>query len=79
MSRITKGLVLTSVAASAVVAGAGVASAESHAAGSALNSPGTVSGNVAQIPAHIPVNACGNTASVLGTMSPAAGNACVID
>ncbi|GAA0921691.1 chaplin [Streptomyces thermoalcalitolerans] len=79
MSRITKGLLLTSVAASAIVAGSGVASAESEATGGALNSSGLLSGNVVQVPAHVPVNACGNTVHVVGALSPATNNTCAID
>ncbi|MFG2558826.1 chaplin [Streptomyces sp. NPDC048496] len=50
--------------------------ADTGADGSALNSPGVVSGNVIQAPIHIPVNACGNTLSVIGLINPAFGNAC---
>lgn len=77
MSRISKGLVLTSVAAAAVAGSAGVASADSHARGAATRSPGVLSGNVVQAPVHIPVNACGNTVNVIGLLNPAFGNTCV--
>ncbi|MFB9575820.1 chaplin [Streptomyces yanii] len=50
--------------------------ADSGAGGSALNSPGLLSGNVIQVPIHVPVNACGNTLSVIGLLNPAFGNAC---
>jgi hypothetical protein len=50
--------------------------ADSGADGSALNSPGLLSGNVIQVPIHVPVNACGNTLSVIGLLNPAFGNAC---
>jgi len=60
-----------------VLAGAGMAVADSGAQGAALNSPGVVSGNVIQAPINIPVNACGNTVDVTGLLSPAFGNACV--
>jgi len=60
-----------------VLAGAGVAMADSHAGGSAVGSPGILSGNVIQAPIHIPVNACGNTVSVIGLLNPAFGNTCV--
>ncbi|MFE7241009.1 MULTISPECIES: chaplin [unclassified Streptomyces] len=50
--------------------------ADSGADGSALNSPGLLSGNVIQAPIHIPVNACGNALSVIGLLNPAFGNAC---
>jgi hypothetical protein len=60
-----------------VLAGAGMAMADSGAQGAAANSPGVASGNVIQVPVHIPVNACGNTVSVIGLLNPATGNACV--
>ncbi|CAL9627560.1 hypothetical protein RKD49_001660 [Streptomyces glaucescens] len=60
-----------------VLAGAGMAVADSGAQGAAVHSPGVVSGNVVQVPVHIPVNACGNTVSVIGVLNPAFGNYCV--
>ena len=60
-----------------VLAGAGMAVADSGAQGAALNSPGVLSGNAIQVPIHIPVNACGNTVSVIGLLNPAFGNTCV--
>jgi hypothetical protein len=42
----------------------------------ASNSPGVVSGNVLQVPVHIPVNVCGNTVNVIGLLNPAFGNTC---
>ncbi|MEU3664424.1 chaplin ChpH [Streptomyces sp. NPDC032940] len=60
-----------------VLAGAGVAAADSGAQGVAAHSPGIVSGNVIQVPVHVPVNVCGNTISVIGLLNPAFGNACV--
>ncbi|MFC5959763.1 chaplin ChpH [Streptomyces pratens] len=60
-----------------VLAGAGMAAADSGAQGAAVNSPGVVSGNVVQAPVHVPVNACGNTVSVIGLLNPAFGNTCV--
>ncbi|MEC4020906.1 chaplin [Streptomyces sp. H27-D2] len=62
-----------------VAAGAGVASAHGGATanGGAAHSPGVVSGNVVQVPVHIPVNLCGNTVSVIGLLNPAFGNVCL--
>ncbi|MEU9503564.1 chaplin ChpH [Streptomyces sp. NPDC048196] len=60
-----------------VLAGAGLAAADSGAQGAAVNSPGVVSGNVVQVPVHVPVNACGNTISVVGLLNPTFGNYCV--
>ncbi|GGQ68774.1 chaplin [Kitasatospora griseola] len=61
-----------------LLAGAGVASAHggAHAEGSAVGSPGVLSGNLIQIPVHVPVNVCGNTISVIGLLNPAFGNHC---
>ena len=78
MSRIAKGLVLTSVAAAAM-AGAGVAAADSDAQGFAADSPGVLSGNVVQVPVHVPVNVCGNTVNVIALLNPAFGNECEND
>ncbi len=60
-----------------LLAGAGMAVADSGAKGAAVGSPGVVSGNVIQVPIHIPVNVCGNTVDVVGLLNPAFGNACV--
>ncbi|MCD7441891.1 chaplin [Streptomyces lincolnensis] len=60
-----------------VLAGAGMAVADSGAQGAAVHSPGVLSGNVVQVPVHIPVNVCGNTVSVIGLLNPAFGNTCI--
>ncbi|GGV11525.1 small membrane protein [Streptomyces litmocidini] len=60
-----------------VLAGAGMAVADSGAQAAAIGSPGVLSGNVVQVPVHIPVNVCGNTVSVIGLLNPAFGNTCV--
>jgi hypothetical protein len=60
-----------------VLAGAGMAVADSGAQGAAVHSPGILSGNVVQAPVHIPVNVCGNTVSVIGLLNPAFGNTCI--
>jgi hypothetical protein len=60
-----------------VLAGAGLAVADSGAQGAAVGSPGVISGNVIQVPVHIPVNLCGNTVSVVGLLNPALGNTCI--
>jgi small secreted domain DUF320 len=67
----------TAVAGGLVLAGAGLAAADSGAQGAAVHSPGVVSGNVVQLPVHVPVNACGNTVSVIGLLNPTLGNTCV--
>ncbi|MFC8349314.1 MULTISPECIES: chaplin ChpH [unclassified Streptomyces] len=60
-----------------VLAGAGLAAADAGAQGAAVHSPGVLSGNVVQVPVHIPVNVCGNTVSVIGLLNPAFGNTCI--
>ncbi|QES54169.1 hypothetical protein DEJ51_07860 [Streptomyces venezuelae] len=68
----------------AVVAGGGLAVAgvggfayaDADAGGRAERSPGLLSGNLVQLPVNLPVNACGNTVSVVGVLNPAAGNRC---
>ncbi len=68
----------------AVVAGAimalGMAApafADAGAQGAAIGSPGVLSGNLVQIPVHVPINVCGNTVNVIGLLNPAIGNSCV--
>ncbi|MGW0120088.1 chaplin [Streptomyces sp. NPDC003327] len=70
--------------AAAVVAGIimamGVATpafADADAHGAAIGSPGVLSGNVVQIPIHVPINICGNSVNVIGALNPAAGNLCI--
>ncbi|WP_329206179.1 chaplin [Streptomyces sp. NBC_00683] len=46
------------------------------AEGVATGSPGVLSGNLAQVPLDIPVNACGNTVDIVGALNPTGGNSC---
>ncbi|MBZ4015990.1 chaplin [Streptomyces purpurogeneiscleroticus] len=58
-------------------AGAGEGAGEgAGAAGSAQNSPGVGSGNAAKAPVDVPVNACGNSADIVGLLNPVFGNHC---
>ncbi|WP_405616859.1 chaplin [Streptomyces sp. NBC_01511] len=59
------------------VGAAAPAMADAGAQGAAVGSPGVLSGNVVQIPVHIPVNVCGNSINVIGLLNPAFGNTCV--
>ncbi|WP_042374478.1 chaplin [Streptacidiphilus neutrinimicus] len=77
MSKVIKAAALGAAAAAVTLVGAGVASADSTANGIASNSPGFLSGNLIQVPVHIPVNVCGNTVNVIGLLNPAFGNTCV--
>ncbi len=70
----------------AVVAGAimalGMAApafADAGAQGTAVGSPGLLSGNVVQVPVHVPINVCGNTVNVIALLNPAFGNSCTND
>ncbi|QNP64995.1 chaplin [Streptomyces genisteinicus] len=67
------------VAAGLVLAlgGATPAMADAGAAGAAVGSPGVLSGNVIQVPIHIPVNVCGNSINVLALLNPTFGNTCI--
>ncbi|MEU0117453.1 chaplin [Streptomyces bobili] len=59
--------------------GAAPAFADAGANGAAIGSGGVLSGNVIQVPIHVPINVCGNTVNVIGLLNPAAGNVCVND
>ncbi|WP_174250418.1 chaplin [Streptomyces globosus] len=65
------------LAVCATLGGVGSAVADSTANGAAIGSPGILSGNVVQIPIHIPINLCGNSINLVGALNPAAGNVCV--
>ncbi|MFD9458488.1 chaplin [Streptomyces sp. NPDC059985] len=60
----------------AVMGGASAASADANAEGIAAGSPGVLSGNLIQIPVHVPINVCGNSVNVVGLLNPAVGNVC---
>ncbi|MGW1930398.1 chaplin [Streptomyces sp. NPDC001919] len=75
MKNLKKAAALTMVAGGIVAAGASVASAHgAEATGQALHSPGVASGNLVQVPVHVPVNVSGNTVNVIGLLNPAFGN-----
>ncbi|MFD3682698.1 chaplin [Streptomyces sp. NPDC058613] len=77
MSRITKAVAVTAAAAAVLAGGAGMAAADATAEGAAIGSPGVLSGNVVQVPVHVPINICGNTVNVVGLLNPAFGNTCI--
>ncbi|MEV0092649.1 chaplin [Streptomyces sp. NPDC050738] len=68
------------LAAAGIAAGAASGSAfaadggGATAQGTATNSPGVGSGNLGQVPVHVPVNVSGNSANVIGLLNPAFGN-----
>lgn len=71
-----KGLITMAAAGGVLALGGGHAHADSGAEGTAAKSPGVLSGNNVQVPVHVPVNVCGNTANVVGVLNPAFGNGC---
>ena len=77
MSKVIKAAALGAAAAVLSLAGAGIAAADSTANGVAANSPGFLSGNLIQVPIHVPINLCGNSVNVIGLLNPAFGNHCV--
>ncbi|MEV5015100.1 chaplin [Streptomyces sp. NPDC053780] len=76
MSRIAKAAGVALGAGAVVLSGTGLAMADAGAEGAAIGSPGVLSGNVIQVPVHVPVNLCGNTVNILALLNPAFGNAC---
>ncbi|WP_159767432.1 chaplin [Streptomyces sp. HM190] len=79
MSRIAKAAVVALGTSAVVISGAGLAAADAGAEGQAVGSPGVLSGNLIQVPVHVPVNLCGNTVDVIGVLNPAFGNVCIND
>ncbi|WP_338701184.1 chaplin [Streptomyces sp. Q6] len=79
--KIRTAVVSAFLVAGAVFGGAGAAVAHggtgAGAWGTAVGSPGVLSGNVVQVPISIPVNVCGNSINVIGLLNPAVGNTCV--
>lgn len=82
MKRIVTSVALATASCALVIGGAGISSATdgghggATAVGSATHSPGVLSGNVVQVPIHIPVNVCGNSIGVVSLLNPAFGNKC---
>ncbi|SEF70310.1 Small secreted domain [Actinacidiphila yanglinensis] len=74
MKNLKKAATITFVAGGIIAAGAGAASASSGAEGAAVKSPGVISGNVAEVPVHVPVNVTGDTINVIGLLNPAFGD-----
>ncbi|MFF4396992.1 chaplin [Streptomyces sp. NPDC001480] len=76
MSRILKAATVALGTGAVALGGAGIAMANAGAEGAAVGSPGVASGNVVQVPVHVPVNVCGNTVTIIGALNPAIGNVC---
>ena len=77
MMNLKKAAAVTMVAGGIVAATAGASVADSGAQGQAAHSPGVASGNLIQVPVHVPVNVCGNTVNVIGALNPTFGNTCI--
>ncbi|MER6448802.1 chaplin [Streptomyces venezuelae] len=77
MNSAKKAALVLATAGLAAAGAAGSAAADSSAEGAAVGSPGVLSGNLLQVPVHVPVNVCGNTVNVIGLLNPAFGNTCV--
>ncbi|WP_455351232.1 chaplin [Streptomyces sp. SYSU K217416] len=71
----------TTVAAGVMMAmgAAAPALADSGAVGGTAHSPGVLSGNLVEVPLHVPVNVCGNTVNVIALLNPAFGSPCEND
>ncbi|MYW69562.1 DUF320 domain-containing protein [Streptomyces sp. SID8379] len=83
--KIRTAVVAAFLVAGGVLGSAGAAVAHGHghdhggaaAQGTAVGSPGVLSGNVIQVPIDLNINACGNSINVIGLLNPAVGNTCV--
>lgn len=74
---------LRSFATTAVLAGflamggsATAFAADPNPVGTAVNSPGVLSGDVVQIPIDVDANVCGTSVDILALLNPASGNTC---
>ncbi|MFG2877616.1 chaplin [Streptomyces sp. NPDC048337] len=79
MNSAKKAALVLATAGLAAAGAAGSAVADSTADAAAVGSPGVISGNVVQVPIHIPVNVCGNTVNIIAALNPAFGNVCFND
>ncbi|MFF4159522.1 chaplin [Streptomyces sp. NPDC001678] len=77
MSRIARAAVVTAAVGATLAGFTGAAVADAGAKGAAVGSPGVVSGNVIQVPIHIPINLCGNSIDIVGLLNAASGNVCI--
>lgn len=77
MSRFAKAAVLTATMGVALAGVTGTAVADAGAKGAAVGSPGILSGDVIQVPIHLPINLCGNSIDIVALLNAASGNTCV--
>ena len=75
---VKKGLLLSLAAGSLMVSGAGAAAAADSATteGAAADSPGLVTGDVAQAAGDVPVQVCGDTGTAAGALNDVLDNHC---
>ncbi|MCD9166287.1 chaplin [Streptomyces albireticuli] len=76
MLRVIRNAVIAALTGASLLGSVGVATASSRAEGEATQSSGTLSGNVIQVPVHVPLNFCGNSVNVLSLLNPTFGNGC---
>lgn len=78
---VRKGLLLSATTGTLVMAYAGTAAADDSATtrGAASDSPGAVSGNVAQVPADVPIQVCGDAGAAGAGLVGSRGNECRTD
>jgi len=73
---IGKGMLATAAAATSILSLSGSNAFAVDGSAVAAGSPGILSGNSVQAPVEVPLNACGNSADVVGAANPAMGNSC---
>ncbi|MFF7969905.1 chaplin family protein [Streptomyces sp. NPDC007905] len=73
-----RSFVTTAVLAGALgLAGSTAAyAADPNPVGTAVNSPGVLSGNVIQVPVDLGLNLCGDSINLIGLLNPSVGNVC---
>lgn len=76
MKLMRKGAAVAALAAGLVLAGGGMAVADSGATGAAFGSPGVLSGNVLEVPLDLPLNLCGDSLGLATLLDPTAGATC---
>lgn len=79
MQAVKKAAFVLTTAGLAAGASAGAAVADSGAGAHAAGSPGALSGNVLQVPVHLPVNFVGNSLNLVGVGNFTSGNTGVND
>ncbi|MBC3843703.1 chaplin [Streptacidiphilus sp. 4-A2] len=79
MSRIRKAAAVAAMVGGLVFAGAGAASADAGAIGSANTPPVCCPGTNIQIPVSVDANVCGNSIGLISLLNPAYGNNCSND